>query len=42
MEGRRNKAKRGELLNHPPMGYVRGPTAIIISIRMSRRSGSCG
>jgi DNA invertase Pin-like site-specific DNA recombinase len=24
-EGRRNKAKRGELLNHPPMGYVRGP-----------------
>jgi DNA invertase Pin-like site-specific DNA recombinase len=23
-EGRRNKAKRGELLNHPPMGYVRG------------------
>jgi len=24
-EGRRNKAKRGELLNHPPRGYVRGP-----------------
>jgi DNA invertase Pin-like site-specific DNA recombinase len=24
-EGRRNKAKRGELLNHPPLGYVRGP-----------------
>jgi DNA invertase Pin-like site-specific DNA recombinase len=23
-EGRRNKAKRGELLNHPPLGYVRG------------------
>jgi DNA invertase Pin-like site-specific DNA recombinase len=23
-EGRRNKAKRGALLNHPPMGYVRG------------------
>ncbi|HSF30794.1 MAG TPA: recombinase family protein [Candidatus Tectomicrobia bacterium] len=23
-EGRRNKAKRAELLNHPPMGYVRG------------------
>jgi DNA invertase Pin-like site-specific DNA recombinase len=23
-EGRRHKAKRGELLNHPPMGYVRG------------------
>ena len=23
-EGRRNKAKRGDLLNHPPMGYVRG------------------
>jgi DNA invertase Pin-like site-specific DNA recombinase len=23
-EGRLNKAKRGELLNHPPMGYVRG------------------
>jgi hypothetical protein len=23
-EGRRNKAKRGELLHHPPMGYVRG------------------
>lgn len=23
-EGRRNKAKRGELLNHPPMGFVRG------------------
>lgn len=23
-EGLRNKAKRGELLNHPPMGYVRG------------------
>ena len=22
--GRLNKAKRGELLNHPPMGYVRG------------------
>lgn len=24
-EGRRNKAKRGELLNHPPLGYGRGP-----------------
>jgi DNA invertase Pin-like site-specific DNA recombinase len=24
LEGRRNKARRGELLNHPPMGYVRG------------------
>jgi DNA invertase Pin-like site-specific DNA recombinase len=24
-EGKRNKAQRGELLNHPPMGYVRGP-----------------
>jgi DNA invertase Pin-like site-specific DNA recombinase len=24
-EGMRHKAKRGELLNHPPMGYVRGP-----------------
>ena len=23
-EGRRNKAKRGELLHHPPLGYVRG------------------
>lgn len=23
-EGRRNKAKRGDLLNQPPMGYVRG------------------
>src|SRR3989441_9986077 len=23
-EGRRNKAKRGALLNHPPLGYVRG------------------
>ena len=23
-EGRRNKAKRAELLNHPPMGYMRG------------------
>ena len=23
-EGRRNKAQRGDLLNHPPMGYVRG------------------
>lgn len=23
-EGRRHKAKRGELLNHPPLGYVRG------------------
>ena len=23
-EGRRNKAKRGELLNNPPLGYVRG------------------
>ena len=23
-EGRRNKAKRGDLLNHPPLGYVRG------------------
>lgn len=23
-EGRRNKARRGELLNHPPLGYVRG------------------
>jgi len=25
LEGKRNKARRGELLNHPPMGYVRGP-----------------
>jgi DNA invertase Pin-like site-specific DNA recombinase len=25
LEGMRHKAKRGELLNHPPMGYVRGP-----------------
>ena len=25
LEGMRNKARRGELLNHPPMGYVRGP-----------------
>jgi len=24
-EGMRHKAQRGELLNHPPMGYVRGP-----------------
>jgi DNA invertase Pin-like site-specific DNA recombinase len=24
-EGVRHKAKRGELLNHPPLGYVRGP-----------------
>ncbi len=24
-EGRRHKAKRGALLHHPPMGYVRGP-----------------
>jgi DNA invertase Pin-like site-specific DNA recombinase len=24
-EGMHNKARRGELLNHPPMGYVRGP-----------------
>jgi len=24
LEGRRNKARRGELLNHPPIGYVRG------------------
>src|SRR6266700_3728188 len=23
-EGRRNKAQRGDLLHHPPMGYVRG------------------
>ena len=23
-EGRRKKAKRGDLLNHPPLGYVRG------------------
>jgi len=25
LEGKRNKARRGELLNHPPIGYVRGP-----------------
>jgi hypothetical protein len=25
LEGLRNKARRGALLNHPPMGYVRGP-----------------
>ena len=25
LEGMRNKARRGELLNHPPMGDVRGP-----------------
>ena len=25
-EGRLNKARRGELFNHPPMGYVRLPT----------------
>lgn len=25
-QGRMNKARRGELLNHPPTGYVRGPT----------------
>ena len=25
VDGRRHKARRGELLNHPPMGYVRGP-----------------
>jgi DNA invertase Pin-like site-specific DNA recombinase len=25
LEGMRHKARRGELLNHPPMGYVRGP-----------------
>jgi DNA invertase Pin-like site-specific DNA recombinase len=25
LEGRRHKARRGERLNHPPMGYVRGP-----------------
>ena len=25
LEGMRNKARRGELLNRPPMGYVRGP-----------------
>ena len=24
LEGMRNKARRGALLNHPPMGYVRG------------------
>jgi DNA invertase Pin-like site-specific DNA recombinase len=24
-QGRLNKARRGELFNHPPMGYVRGP-----------------
>ena len=26
-EGRLNKARRGELFNHPPMGYVRLPSA---------------
>ena len=25
LEGRRNKAQRGDLLNDPPLGYVRGP-----------------
>jgi DNA invertase Pin-like site-specific DNA recombinase len=25
LEGMRHKARRGELLNHPPVGYVRGP-----------------
>jgi DNA invertase Pin-like site-specific DNA recombinase len=25
LEGMRHKARRGDLLNHPPMGYVRGP-----------------
>jgi DNA invertase Pin-like site-specific DNA recombinase len=25
LEGKRNKARRGELLSHPPIGYVRGP-----------------
>ena len=25
IEGKRHKAQRGELLNHPPIGYVRGP-----------------
>ena len=41
-EGRRNKAKRGDLLNHPPMGMCEVRTVIIISSRMSRRSGWCG
>jgi hypothetical protein len=25
VEGMRHKAQRGELLHHPPRGYVRGP-----------------
>jgi DNA invertase Pin-like site-specific DNA recombinase len=25
LEGMRNKARRAALLNHPPLGYVRGP-----------------
>ena len=25
LEGRRHKAQRGDLLNEPPLGYVRGP-----------------
>jgi len=25
LEGMRHKARRGALLHHPPMGYVRGP-----------------
>jgi len=25
LEGMRHKARRGELVTHPPMGYVRGP-----------------
>jgi DNA invertase Pin-like site-specific DNA recombinase len=25
-QGRLNKARRGELFNHPPLGYVRGPS----------------
>src|SRR5262245_12551115 len=32
LEARQHKARRGALLNHPPIGYVRGPMGSISSI----------
>jgi DNA invertase Pin-like site-specific DNA recombinase len=40
LDGMRNKARRGELLNHPPWGMAEPPTAIISGTPTSRPNGS--
>ena len=42
LEGRRHKAQRGDLLNEPPLGYVRAPTAITSWTPTSKLSTSSG